>query len=242
MGNLVNFKDIANKKSFEIKNKSETEADILMYDEIGEGYFGGGITSKAFSEELKKLPSSVKTINLRINSPGGSVFEGMTIYQRLKEHKAKVIAHVDGLSASIATIIMMAADEIIVGEGSMIMIHKPMTGVYGNVDQMEETIDILNKIQNQMINIYRKKTGMAEAEIIKMLAGEGTWMTSDVALEKGFADKSFEAKDSMKLVASALKNDYSWIKSRPNMKNTDALIKDKLKEITKDMKSYLEKK
>lgn len=226
-----------NNKSFSIINKTETSAEILLYSSIGESYFEDSISAKQFSEELKKLPSSVKEITLRVNSPGGSVFDGMTIYERLKTHPAKVTAYVDGLAASIASIIIMAADEIIVGEGAAIMIHKPMSFVAGNSLELERMIDVLDKIENQMINIYAKKTGMSRSEISSALAKE-TWYTSDEAIEAGLASKKFEAKETLQIAASMIEN-CPWFRNKPKIKNKNELVREKLKEFNNKAKDFL---
>ena len=236
MGKLI---ELHAKKPFEIKNKTETKAEILIYDQIGEDWFGAGVTAKSFSEELSKLPKSIKQIDVRVNSPGGSVFDGMTIYQRLKDHPAKVTAYVDGIAASIASVIIMSADEIVMGDGAMLMIHKPLTGIYGNTSELERMIDILDKIENQMVTIYAKKTGLSRAEIAKMLADE-TWMTAEESLNLKFVDKKFEAKESLMLVASAVEN-TKWFKNKPVIKSSNALAKDKLKELTNNVNVFLNK-
>lgn len=238
MPKLINLYD--NGKKFEIKNKTETNAEILLYAPIGESYFDDSISAKAFSEELKKLPNSIKEITLRVNSPGGSVFDGMTIYERLKNHPAKVTAYVDGLAASIASIIIMAADEVVVGDGAMIMIHKPMSFVAGNSLELERMIDVLDKIENQMINIYAKKTGMSKSEISSALSQE-TWYTSDEAIEAGFAKKKFEAKETLHLAASMI-DGCSWFKNKPQIKNRNDLVREKLREFNNKAKDYLIKK
>jgi ATP-dependent protease ClpP protease subunit len=233
--------EIKNKRTgFEIINKSETNAEILLYSAIGESYFEESISAKSFSEELKKLPSSVKNITLRVNSPGGSVFDGMTIYERLRNHPAKVTAYVDGLAASIASVIIMAADEIIIGDGAMVMIHKPMSFVAGNSLELERMIDVLDKIENQMIGIYAKKTGLTRSEISAALAKE-TWYTSDEAIELGFANKKFEAKDTLHLAASMVEN-CSWFKNKPTIKNKNELVREKLREFNNKAKAFLNKK
>ena len=236
MGKLI---ELHAKKPFEIKNKTETKAEILIYDQIGEDWFGAGVTAKSFSEELSKLPKSIKQIDVRVNSPGGSVFDGMTIYQRLKDHPAKVTAYVDGIAASIASVIIMSADEIVMGDGAMLMIHKPLTGISGNTSELERMIDILDKIENQMVTIYAKKTGLSRAEIAKMLADE-TWMTAEESLNLKFVDKKFEAKESLMLVASAVEN-TKWFKNKPVIKSSNALAKDKLKELTNNVNVFLNK-
>jgi ATP-dependent Clp endopeptidase proteolytic subunit ClpP len=228
---------VKNNSGFSITNKSETKAEILLYSSIGESYFEDSISAKTFSEELKKLPSSVKEITLRVNSPGGSVFDGMTIYERLKSHPAKVTAYVDGLAASIASIIIMAADEIIVGDGAAIMIHKPMSFVAGNSLELERMIDVLDKIENQMISIYAKKTGMTRSEISAALAKE-TWYTSDEAIEAGLASKKFEAKETLHLAASMIES-CTWFKNKPKIKNKNELVREKLREFNNKAKDFL---
>jgi ATP-dependent protease ClpP protease subunit len=230
MPKLINLHE--SKTKFEIKNRTETKAEILLYAPIGESYFEDSISAKTFSDELKKLPSTVKEITLRVNSPGGSVFDGMTIYERLKNHPAKVTAYVDGLAASIASVIIMAADEIIVGEGAMLMIHKPMSFVAGNSLELERMIDVLDKIENQMINI--------RTEISSALAQE-TWYTSDEAIEVGLASKKFEAKETLHIAASMIENCH-WFKNKPSIQNRNDLVREKLREFNNKAKSFLNKK
>lgn len=238
MPKLIDIKSL--KSNFEIKNKTETNAEILLYAPIGESFFEDSISAKAFSEELKKLPTSIKNIDLRVNSPGGSVFDGMAIYERLKNHPAKVTAYVDGLAASIASIIIMAADEVIVGDGAVIMIHKPMAGVAGNSTELEKMIDVLDKIENQMISIYAKKTGLTRTEISSALAQE-TWYTSDEAIEMGFAKRKFKAEETLHIAASMIEA-CPWFKTRPKIQNRNELVREKLKEFNNKAKEFLNTK
>ena len=235
--------DVKSKKQFQIYNKTETVAEILLYGAIGSSYFEEGITAKAFAEELKKMPKGVKEIHLRVNSPGGSVFDGMSIYELLKKEAKsgkKITAYVDGMSASIASIIMMAADQIVVGDGSMVMIHKPMSGVFGNSIELEKTINVLDKIEEQMISIYAKKTGQSRIEISKALAEE-TWYTSDEAIESGLADSKFKAEETLQLVASAMEG-ATWLKNKPAVKSQNDLVREKLREFNSKAKVLLDKK
>lgn len=227
------------KNTLDVRNKTETVAEILLYGPIGESPWDDSyISAKQFADALKKIPESVKTIELRVNSPGGSVFDGMTIYERLKGHKAKVIAYVDGMAASIASIIIMAADEIIMGEGAQVMIHKPMTGVYGNAREMESIIDVLDKIESQMIGIYTRRTGISRAELIAAVDKE-TWYTAEEAMELGFADKISAYDQTMQIAASAMAEDCKWFKNRPQFQNKNALVRQKLKEFNNSAKQYL---
>lgn len=241
MPKLIDIK--AGKKNFNIVNKTETVAEILLYAQIGDSFWEEGVTAKGFAEELKKLPSSIKEIHLRVNSPGGSVFEGMSIYENLRsqktKHGRKIIAYVDGVAASIASIIIMAADEIIVGDGSMVMIHKPMGGVFGNTTELERIINVLDKIEDQMISIYSKKTGQSRIEIAKALAEE-TWYTSEEAIEVGIADSKFKAEETLKLAASALEG-ITWLKNKPQMKSQNDIVRAKLREFNDKNKHLLKK-
>ena len=115
-------------KNFSCKKRGK-KAEIALYGTIGETFFDDGITAKRFIEELNEL-KDVDSIDLRINSMGGDVFEGVTIYNRLKEYKATINVYVDGLAASIASVIAMAGDTVTMGEGSFMMVHSPMTGVF----------------------------------------------------------------------------------------------------------------
>jgi ATP-dependent Clp endopeptidase proteolytic subunit ClpP len=234
MPKLIDIKNV--EKRFEITNKADS-SEILLYGAIGESFFDDAISAKAFSDELKKIPASVKNITLRVNSPGGSVFDGMTIYERLKNHPAKVTAYVDGLAASIASVIIMAADEVIVGDGAMVMIHKPMVGTYGNSMELERMIDILDKIENQMVGIYAKKTGQTRAEISAALAAE-TWYTADEAIELGIANRKFEAKETLHIAASMIEN-CTWFRNKPHIKNKNDLVREKLKEFNNKAKEFL---
>lgn len=237
---LIDIK--ATKKPFQIVNKSETVAEVLLYGAIGESFFESSITAKAFVEELKKLPKNTKEIQLRVNSPGGSVFDGMTIYENLRKEARngrKIVAYVDGMAASIASVIIMAADEIIVGDGSMIMIHKPMVGAFGNSMELERMINILDKIEEQMISIYAKKTGQSRMEIAKALAEE-TYYTSDEALDLGLADSKFKAEDTLALVASAMEG-VTWFNKKPQLRTQNDLVREKLREFNNKNKDLIKK-
>lgn len=192
------------KTRFHIVNKANSTYEILIYGSIGQSWWDEtAVTAKDFTEELKKIPESTKEIHVRINSGGGSVFEGVTIYERLKQHKAKKVVYVDGIAASIASVIAMAGDEIYVGDGSFMMIHRPMSPSFGNSSEHERTIAILDKIEEQMVTIYAKKCGLPRAEISRMLAEE-TWMPADTAVELGFATSKTEASENLHIAASIL--------------------------------------
>lgn len=214
MSDILKFKKQDSPIKINMRDE-DTVAEITMYGSIGESYWDEDeISAKSVNKLLKDLPKSVSTIEVRVNSPGGSVFDGVTIYERLKQHNAKVIAYVDGIAASIASIIIMAADEIIMGDGAQLMIHKPLAPVYGNADEFERMINILDKIEENMISIYRKRMSESRVEIAKMLSDE-TWFTSDGAIEAGLADRKMADNEGIYAAASLLKK-ADWIKKKPN--------------------------
>lgn len=212
------------KPIFNIQNKSNGVAEMLLYGAVGDDTWdNAAVSAKKFVDELKKLPENTKEIQLRINSPGGSVFDGITMYERLKQHKAKVIVYIDGVAASIASVIAMAGDEIHIGEGSFFMIHKPSTFAWGNDIELERTIEVLQKIEDQMVGIYARNTGLSRAEISNMLLKD-TWINSDEALDMGFATSKVEASAQLKVAASMLKS-APWIKNAPEIRDTQAQAK-----------------
>lgn len=166
--------------SYKVENKAD-ESTVYLYDEIS----WWGIDASQFVKDLNNISSG--TIHLRVNSPGGSVFDGTAIYNALKQHKAKVIAHVDGLAASIASVIIMAADEIRMGDNAFLMIHEPWSMVAGNADMMRQEAELLDKVAGTIANTYVNKTGKDGQEIKDLMAAE-TWFTAEEALEAGFID------------------------------------------------------
>lgn len=163
-----------------------TSAEISIYDEIG----GWGISAKEFADDLKAL-KGIKDITLRINSPGGSVFDGMAIFNLIKAHDAQITVMVDGLAASMASIIAMAGDLIVMPENSMMMIHNPWTMAWGDAAELRKNAELLDKIKSAMISAYVNKTGLSEDEIATYM-DEETWLTGKEAVELGFADESTE--------------------------------------------------
>src|SRR5690242_9572182 len=138
---------------FRIAAAAAGEADVLLYDEIG----FWGVQAKPFIQELQAL--DVETIHLRINSPGGSVFEGIAIANALQQLEAKVITHVDALAASIASIIAVAGDEVHMAENAFLMIHNAWTLSIGDAAQLRKDAALLDKIGGSLVDAYVKKTG-----------------------------------------------------------------------------------
>ena len=185
------------KKYYDIKAAiDENTADIYIYEQIGAGFWTEGVTAAAFVKDLKTI--DVENINLHINSPGGSVFEAMAIYSALKEHPANITANIDGLAASAATFVSLAADKIIIAENAMFMIHNPYISTTGTADELRKDADILDKMRSSMIDIYMTKFNGSQEELLAALDAE-TWYTGKEAFDAGFAD---EVKNEIKMAAS----------------------------------------
>jgi ATP-dependent Clp protease, protease subunit len=161
----------------------EKGAEIVIYDEIG----AFGVPAKAFLDELKAL-GPIAELTLRINSPGGSVFDGVAIHNALKRHEAKVTVWIDGIAASIASMIAMAGDEIVMPENAMLMLHDPSGLVIGTAADMRAMAAALDKMKAGMVAAYRDKSGRDDAEIEALMAAE-TWLAAQEAVELGLADQ-----------------------------------------------------
>jgi ATP-dependent Clp protease protease subunit len=160
--------------------------EIWLYDEIGDSFWGEGITAKTFQKELTGL-GKVDTITLHINSAGGDVFDGLSIYNQLKAHPATITVAVDGLAASIASIIAMAGDTINIAQNAMLMIHDPVGGARGSADEMRRMAALLDTVKGNLAQTYVDRTGNKRAQIEAWMADE-TWLTADAAVQHGFAD------------------------------------------------------
>ena len=164
---------------YEFRARAKDAAEIVIYDEIG----AFGIPAKAFLDELKVL-GPVAELTLRINSPGGSVFDGVAIYNALKRHQARVTVWIDGIAASIASMIAMAGDEVVMPENAMLVLHDPSGLVVGTATDMRATADALDKMAAAMVAAYRDKSGAGDAEIEALMAAE-TWLSAEEAVEVG---------------------------------------------------------
>ena len=195
-----------------VVNRGESSAELIIYADIGEGWFGG-ISSKEFSDQLSAI-GEVKNLDVRLNSAGGDVFEGITMYNRLNQHTANVRVIVDGLAASIASVLAMAADEVVVYDASTVMIHKPWTFAGGDADDFQSTAERLDLVEGQMVNIYAQKTGLDESHIKRLLKAE-TWMSGEEAVNLGFADRL--DSDMPQALAAAIKPNFNkqWFAHAP---------------------------
>ncbi|HDV9437732.1 ClpP-like prohead protease/major capsid protein fusion protein [Escherichia coli] len=178
-------------------------AEISIYEEIG----GFGITAKQFAEDLKAL-GDVSHIDLRIHSPGGDVFEGIAIYNLLRNHPAEITVYIDGVAASMASVVAMAGDRVVMPENAMMMIHKPWGISGGNAGDMRDYADLLDKVETVLVPAYARKTGKSAQEITAMLEDE-TWMDGKECLKHGFADELLPSVTAMARIESKRTGDFS---------------------------------
>jgi len=172
---------------YEIKAQSDDEAEVLIFDYIGWPYNQAGDFARAMAEMNQKL------ITVRINSPGGDVFDAVSIFNTLQAHKSNIITRNEALAASAASIIAMAGKEKQAYQNTMIMIHNSWAYTAGNQFELKETADLLAKIDESMVDIYASNTNTGKREIRDMLKAT-TWMTAKEAKEKGFVDTILDAK------------------------------------------------
>ncbi|MGG5766607.1 head maturation protease, ClpP-related [Bacillus wiedmannii] len=195
---------------------SSNSADIFIYGDIvrwvWEDYFPEDVSSNTFKDDLDAL-GEVSTLNLHVNSPGGSVFEGIAIYNMLKRHKAKVNVYIDALAASIASVIAMAGDTIYMPKNSMLMIHNPWTWTEGNAAELRKAANDLDRIGNSSKQTYLQKAGdkLTDEKLQEMLDAE-TWLSADEAFEYGLCDVIEEANQ---MAASLNKEVLSKYKNVP---------------------------
>jgi len=165
---------------------------ISILDVIGADWFGEGVTAKRISAALRAIGKNDVVVN--INSPGGDYFEGLAIYNMLREHPANVTVKVLGIAASAASVIAMAGDDIQIARAGFLMIHNTWVIAMGDRNQLRDVADWLEPFDQAAVDIYAARTGMKDAEIAKMLDRE-TWIGGSDAVDKGFADSLLDSDE-----------------------------------------------
>lgn len=169
-----------------VRALSTGDATITMFDMIGEDFWsGGGITAKSVAAQLRAIGD--RPIEVQINSPGGDMFEGIAIYNVLREHPQPITVKVMGMAASAASVIAMAGDRIEIGAASFFMIHNCWVMAVGNRHDMAETATWLEPFDQAMADVYAARTGSNTAQVAKWMDAE-TYMSGSVAVDRGFAD------------------------------------------------------
>jgi ATP-dependent protease ClpP protease subunit len=172
-----------------VRNARADGGEIYLYGMIGSGgWFSDGseISAAQFQKDLKAL-GPIKTLDVGINSEGGDVFDGKTIYTLLQQHPAKVTVHVDGLAASAASFIAMAGDVIEIAESAFMMIHQASAIARGCASDLRKTADLLDAVDGTMADVYAARSKCPAADVKQMMADE-TWMDGKTAVARGFAD------------------------------------------------------
>lgn len=183
--------DAVQKWQPEVKAKSDDDSNtITIYDDIGESWYGEGVTANRVAAALRQIGNQDVVVN--INSPGGDYFEGISIYNLLAQHPAKITVQIVGLAASAASVIAMAGDEILMGDGTFLMIHNAWSVAIGNRHDLNNSADVLGQIDDTMADLYAKRSGLSKPEIEGMMDRE-SWLGRDLALSNGFATGSLES-------------------------------------------------
>jgi ATP-dependent Clp endopeptidase proteolytic subunit ClpP len=174
-----------------VKRDDETlQIDVL--DVIGADFFGEGVTAKAIAAELDANPG-VKRIAMRVNSPGGDVFEGHAIFNLLRDHGAEITVDIIGIAASMASVIALAGDTVRIASNAMMMIHDPWALAIGDQREMAAMADMLGKIRTTLLNVYDQKSPLDRGELSRMMQRE-TWLTASDAKEAGLVDEVVSAE------------------------------------------------
>ena len=217
--------------NWKMKALNEDKAEIYIYSDIGYDWWLEKSTAQQFAEELNAL-GDVKYIDLHINSNGGDVFDGQAIHSLIRHNKAYVTAYVDGLAASIATVIAMGADKVVMPKNAMMMIHNAWTGMYGNANDLRKMADDLDHINDSIVSTYLAKAkDKTTEEEIRDLMDKESWLNADECLELGLCD---EIAEPVKM-AACLTKEQAQFKNVPK-----ELIKDNYEFQTERAKQYLE--
>jgi len=164
----------------------ENKVEVDIFDEIG----GWGVTADSFRDDVKYLleeNSHANELHINLNSPGGSVFDGIAIHNFISNLNMKTVVKIDALAASIATVIALGADEVQMNQNAFFMIHNPWTVVMGEADEMRKQADVMDKIKDVIVGIYLRKTRISRAELSDLMDNE-TWLTAEEAKRMNFID------------------------------------------------------
>ena len=215
-----------NENWYNINSKASKVIDVYIFDEIGMG----GVNAQGFIEEIKSFKDS--PMNLHINCVGGDVFDGMAIFNIIKKRTAKTTVYIEGIAASMGSVIALAADSVVMAENSLFMIHNAWGGAMGEAKEMKKTAKLLDKISGEIADIYVKKTKLPYDKVKEMM-DEETWLNAEEALELGFIDSISDA------IKVAAKYDVSKFKNITNKEIKNKLSTNiKSKKMTDELKTW----
>ena len=183
-------------------------AEIRIDGPIGDSFFEETITAKSFTAELAKVKA--ETLNLYLNSPGGSVMDANVIYSALKRHPAKVHCIVDGWALSAASLIAMAGDTISIGKRSLMMLHNPRTFANGDAPALRKSAEVLDKIKTGMVDTYRARLNLEPEQVAAILDAE-TWYSASEAVSAGLADDIIPDSAAPARLPEKIRNQFSFI-------------------------------
>lgn len=216
---------------WKMKALNDGKAEIFIYSDIGYDWWEDKSTAQLFAEELKNL-GDISSIDLHINSNGGDVFDGQAIHSLIKNHKGFVTAYIDGLAASIATVIAMGADKVIMPKNAMMMIHNAWTGLYGNANDLRKMADDLDHINDTIVNTYLAKVkDKTDEATIRDLMDKESWLNAEECLSLGLCD---EVSEPVKMAACLTKEQAHKFKNAPK-----ELIKEDYEFQTERAKQYV---
>lgn len=197
------------KKFWSFRVGSEGAAELYLYGIIeSQTWWGDEITPQTFKREMDAL-GDISELNVYINSDGGDVFAGQAIHSMLKRHKAYVNVYIDGIAASIASVIAMAGDTVYMPRNSMMMIHSPWTMAKGNATDFRKLAEGLDVVCESMIAAYQEKSGVNREELLQMLNDE-TWLSAEKAVEQGFADEI----EQQKMITASMRDGNLYINNQ----------------------------
>lgn len=197
------------KKYYSIQNKTENSVDILIYGVIGDSWFEESITARQFFADFKALEKEYSRINVRINSPGGSVFDGLSIFNTIRNSAVETHTYNDGLCASMAAAILMAGKTVHAADNALMMIHSPSTGAWGNARDFQQVLEALDKVQEGLITCFTSRNSDKTADEIKTAYFDYSdhWLTADEAMAESFIDEIEKGNKKVSEKATSLSHD-----------------------------------
>ncbi|WP_248615373.1 head maturation protease, ClpP-related [Leptotrichia trevisanii] len=223
-----------NKTIWNIVKNDDKNAELMLYGDIAESFWGDTISAKEVTEYLADL--DVENINVYINSNGGVVDTAIAINNALRRHKAKVTVNIDGIAASAATLITCAGDTVRMPKNALFMIHNPSTIAMGDSEEMRKQADVLEKYKNSITETYLQKVNIDKEKLSELMDSE-SWLSAEEALKYGFIDEIIENTDIQVVENKVISNNMVFNMAEFKNFNVDKNIKNNGKgsgKMTKD--------
>lgn len=211
-----------NKTIWNIVKNDDKNAELILYGDINESFWGDTISAKEVTEHLADL--DVENINVYINSNGGVVDTAIAINNALRRHKAKVTVNIDGIAASAATLITCAGDTVRMPKNALFMIHNPLTIAMGDSEEMRKQADVLEKYKNSIMETYLQKVNIDKEKLSELMDNE-SWLSAEEALKYGFIDEIIENADIQVVENKVISNNMVFNMAEFKNFNVDKNIK-----------------